>query len=110
MSYATLLQDPRWHEKRQEALQFHGNACGHCGTASSLQVHHPRYMRGRMPWQYRVSELEVLCRACHEQEHPRQTLRSNLQNRLNALLLGKELSEQHRSEITALQAALRVLK
>lgn len=109
-SYARLLQDERWRQRRHEALQFHGHACGQCGASSNLQVHHPRYVRGRMPWQYRVTELEVLCRPCHEREHPRQTLRSRLLQRLEGLESDEVLTEEQRNEFKALQAALQVLK
>lgn len=34
-----------------------------------LNVHHPRYINGRMPWEYDNDELMVLCEPCHKDQH-----------------------------------------
>jgi hypothetical protein len=63
----------QWFEFRQAALLRHDHSCEHCGQKKQdgaiLQIHHPVYYQSRMPWQYEVSEIEVLCRGCHAKEH-----------------------------------------
>lgn len=67
-SYADLLKDPRWQKKRLLVLEAAGWECSSCGANDkTLHVHHLRYVRGRMPWEYPNDELEVLCEGCHEE-------------------------------------------
>jgi hypothetical protein len=69
MSYADLLKDRRWQKKRLEVLDAAGLKCSSCGSVDPsvpLHVHHKIYVRGRMPWEYNVDELESLCDACHK--------------------------------------------
>jgi hypothetical protein len=66
-TYSELLKDPRWQRKRLETLNAANWTCRLCGTAEkTLHVHHKRYRRGAMPWEYVSSELEVLCETCHD--------------------------------------------
>jgi hypothetical protein len=66
-SYADLLNDPRWSEKRSRILERCGGRCEDCGQlASRLEVHHCYYRFGRYPWQYLDASLLGLCRKCHE--------------------------------------------
>lgn len=70
MSYSDLLKDPRWQRKRLEVMHLANFACEVCGsTTATLNVHHARYVRGRMPWDYSHAELHCLCEACHRSEH-----------------------------------------
>ena len=70
MSYADLLRDPRWQRKRLEVMQRAEFACERCAdTTTTLNVHHVRYVRGRMPWEYPDEELVCLCEPCHQREH-----------------------------------------
>jgi hypothetical protein len=67
MSYSDLLKDPRWQRKRLEVLEAAGWACERCDRDDlEMHVHHPRYVRGRMPWEYEIDELEALCKPCHD--------------------------------------------
>jgi uncharacterized protein YciI len=34
-----------------------------------LQVHHKRYISGRLPWEYDTTDCELLCKGCHAAEH-----------------------------------------
>jgi hypothetical protein len=56
-----------------EMLEREGHCCSTCGASSDsgavLQVHHKQYITGRMPWQYKYDECEVLCKGCHGAEH-----------------------------------------
>jgi hypothetical protein len=70
IAYRDQLRDPRWQKKRLEALEASGWECSNCGDETKmLHVHHKRYVKGRMAWEYDLEELAVLCEPCHEQEH-----------------------------------------
>ena len=71
MTYADLLRDPRWQRKRLEIMQRADFCCELCGDdRTTLNVHHLRYVRGRMPWQYDDTDLACLCEPCHRRQHP----------------------------------------
>lgn len=68
-NYSELLQDPRWQKKRVEVLLRDEFRCQHCGSKEeTLHVHHLRYEKGKMPWEYDNGELITLCHRCHEAE------------------------------------------
>lgn len=68
MSYSDKLKDPRWQRKRLEVMERAEWACQLCGDGSrQLQVHHPRYVKGRDPWDY--GNLICLCSKCHATHH-----------------------------------------
>ena len=75
-TYTALLQRPEWKAKRWQLLAKAGFQCqricwsgDRCETmGENLEVHHIRYISGRLPWQYPDSMLRVLCRDCHEIE------------------------------------------
>lgn len=70
LNYADQLKHPNWQRKRLECLNSAGFACSCCGdTESMLHVHHKRYVKGRMAWEYGLDELEVLCGQCHSDGH-----------------------------------------
>lgn len=59
--YKKLLQNPKWQKKRLEILQRDNFSCVVCGngieTDTALHVHHLSYMKGRMTWEYDISQL-----------------------------------------------------
>lgn len=66
-SYGELLNDPRWQRKRLEVFQRDSFSCQLCGdTETELQVHHKKYINGRLPWDYEPTELITLCVHCHK--------------------------------------------
>ncbi len=67
-SYEEQLQHEKWHEKRAEIISIQ-KRCQFCGTSDRLQVHHKRYIRGRVAWDYDNSNFELLCADCHEEKH-----------------------------------------
>ena len=70
MTYREQLLHPNWQRKRLEVLEAAGFACENCGdTQTTLNVHHHRYVKGRMAWEYERSELQCLCQPCHKKEH-----------------------------------------
>jgi hypothetical protein len=70
VSYADLLKDPRWQKRRLEVLADRGWKCERCDDKTTeLHVHHKRYLKGKMPWEYEDVDLCVLCSVHHEQWH-----------------------------------------
>jgi hypothetical protein len=68
MSYKELLKRQEWKEKREIVLERDGYKCK-CGKTKNLQVHHKKYIKGRMPWHYANKHLITLCATCHKSEH-----------------------------------------
>jgi len=74
-TYSERLRDPRWQKKRLATLEAAGWMCENCGDKeSTLNVHHKRYLKGKMPWEYDKEWLAVLCEGCHGEEHSRSAL------------------------------------
>lgn len=75
LSYPVLLKFPQWSKRREEFLQqFLILSCNNCRrlNAASWEVHHIKYHKPNLPWEYEDSELELLCSNCHEERHLRQ--------------------------------------
>lgn len=69
-TYTELLLDPRWQKKRLQILSRDDWKCVSCSNAElTLHVHHLRYVKGRMPWEYDCEDLATLCYECHENWH-----------------------------------------
>lgn len=65
--YKRLLQDVRWQLKKKAVLRRDEFSCQQCGAKKvQLEVHHIRYVNGKMPWDYDGSDLITLCDKCHE--------------------------------------------
>lgn len=69
LTYAEQLIDKRWLIRRKEILNKKGYVCSKCGSTLYLQVHHLRYVWGKMAWEYKDKDLIVLCSLCHEKAH-----------------------------------------
>lgn len=70
LTYKEQLLHPNWQRKRLEMLAASNWKCSGCGgTDTTLHVHHKRYIKGRMAWEYDIYELIVLCEKCHATEH-----------------------------------------
>ena len=67
--YNRLLEDKRWKEFRLKVLSERGNKCEFCGGTDVLQIHHTFYIRGKMPWEYDIKDMRVLCQKCHQRIH-----------------------------------------
>lgn len=61
--WKNLYRRPEWKKKRDSVVAAAGGRCQKCGTDKKLQVHHPRYQTGKMPWEY--DDLMCLCASCH---------------------------------------------
>jgi 5-methylcytosine-specific restriction endonuclease McrA len=44
------------------------------GKNQTLHVHHKKYIKGKMPWEYEDSDLISLCNLCHSNLHSTQTI------------------------------------
>lgn len=70
MTYKEQLLHPNWQRKRLEMLSAADFKCQSCLNGEvTLHVHHKRYVKGRMAWEYENIELEVLCEVCHADQH-----------------------------------------
>lgn len=63
-----------WVQFRNEVIKLHHGCCARCLRSAGLddvvlQVHHKRYIRGRLPWEYETTDCEALCKGCHAAEH-----------------------------------------
>lgn len=79
MTYKEQLLHPLWQQKRLQVLEAAGWQCRACGTKEiTLHVHHKKYVKGRKAWEYELSELECLCKNCHQTEHGKRELLDRL--------------------------------
>jgi len=65
-------QTSQWQAFRKEVIELDGNRCNACHRTEPdvvLQVHHKKYIPGRLPWQYSYADCETLCKGCHAAEH-----------------------------------------
>jgi hypothetical protein len=68
-----LYRKKEWKELRLAAIEHVGGVCEACGksaeSGATLQLHHKKYIGGRLPWEYALAELSVLCKGCHAEVH-----------------------------------------
>jgi len=70
MTYREQLLHPNWQRRRLERLEAAGWKCSACLEKDrTLHVHHKRYVKGRLAWEYEDPELAVLCDECHDSAH-----------------------------------------
>lgn len=69
MDYKQQLKNQLWLNKKAEILKRDNYRCTNCGSILNLQVHHKRYISGRMAWDYDNNDLITLCRNCHYSTH-----------------------------------------
>ena len=67
--YNRLLEDKRWKEFRLKVFSERGNKCECCGGTHILQIHHTFYISGKMPLEYDIKDMRVLCKKCHQRIH-----------------------------------------
>jgi 5-methylcytosine-specific restriction endonuclease McrA len=68
LPYSSYLRTKFWQEVRKLALVRSGGACQLCASKSGLQVHHRTYT-SRGYEDQNLSDLTVLCKACHAKFH-----------------------------------------
>lgn len=59
------LQSDHWKNLRKEKLEKNPN-CEKCGKSYSLDIHHKEY---KGLYDVSISDLQTLCRICHDKEH-----------------------------------------
>lgn len=70
LSYGSQLRHPNWQRRRLEIMQRDEFRCQSCMSSElTLHVHHKRYVKGRMAWEYSDDELVTVCEFCHEDLH-----------------------------------------
>lgn len=69
ITYSEQLTHPLWLKRRAQIFNNKGRKCSKCGSSQNLQVHHLRYVWGKMAWEYKDKDLIVLCDSCHEKAH-----------------------------------------
>lgn len=69
LTYNEQLKSPRWAAFRERVLKDRGARCERCGSSERLQVHHLRYKRGKLAWQYDMKDVLLLCDRCHARLH-----------------------------------------
>lgn len=66
-------QNKLWKKYRAEIIESDGGVCVRCrrgpSQGATLQVHHKKYLSGKLPWEYPPNLCETLCKGCHAQEH-----------------------------------------
>lgn len=67
--YKEQLKDKRWLDFREHVFNCKGRKCEICGSTEFLQVHHLRYKKKHYAWEYKVHDMQVLCRRCHKKIH-----------------------------------------
>lgn len=90
LTYAEQLKHPNWQRRRLERLQLANFACLECGDKETmLHVHHKKYVRGRMAWEYTDAELTVLCEHCHKNHHQARDAFENILRDLSVWEVGQ---------------------
>jgi len=64
--YAKYLRTDHWKSFRAKVLDQRGMKCSECGIAKKIQVHHLHY---RNLGHELMSDVEVLCKTCHQKRH-----------------------------------------
>ena len=67
----TVYGTRRWKAVRAKALQLAGWRCSRCRSPGRLEVHHRHPVGGEDGYDraFDLSNLKVLCRRCHFDEH-----------------------------------------
>jgi len=65
---AKVTRGPRWKALRMQALDRDNWQCVQCGTHKRLECDHILSVRDRPELAYTLSNLQILCGACHAQK------------------------------------------
>lgn len=67
LTYRAYIASRQWKERKRKLLEKRGHYCQDCGSFTrNPQVHHLNYERLGVE---RESDLLILCRRCHKDEH-----------------------------------------
>ncbi|MEZ4484687.1 MAG: hypothetical protein R2864_08835 [Syntrophotaleaceae bacterium] len=68
----TIYVNEKWEEFSERVKRRDGYKCMQCERTEGqvvLQIHHERYISGKPPWEYPLSDCRTLCRGCHARAH-----------------------------------------
>lgn len=99
ISYREQLNHKFWKDKREHIINIRGNKCERCGSENFLQVHHKKYIKGKLAWEYEDKLLECLCGSCHKKHHE-QELNKNKEEELKKWLSYNSLPKSESKMIT----------
>ncbi len=69
-TYKLLLKTDDWKAFSDHVKGLYGNVCQACRLHSAAtNVHHHFYEPGKLPWEYGLGDVTVLCPNCHRQMH-----------------------------------------
>ena len=69
-TYKLLLQTKEWKDFSGRIRVLFHNTCQSCRLGGrQTHVHHYSYEPGRLPWEYELSEVTLLCSVCHNELH-----------------------------------------
>lgn len=97
-TYSDRLKSADWLSKREEIKARDGFKCVLCGSTDSLEVHHTRYIKSRMPWEYPSESLVTLCKQHHGAIHD-DTMRLKAENILLLALKNAKLNSMEILEL-----------
>ena len=69
ISYKDQLKDKRWKKLANKIIKIDNYTCQLCGSHEHLQVHHKKYIKDRLAWEYDEENLITLCSECHKKVH-----------------------------------------
>ena len=69
MRYERFMASEDWQDIRTVMLDIYNHQCDVCGATEDLHVHHKTYER--FGGDERMTDLQVLCKRCHEKAHGR---------------------------------------
>lgn len=67
-----LYVNEKWYEFSGRVKSRDDYKCLQCGRQEPyvvLQVHHEKYIKGKAPWEYSLSDCRTLCKGCHAKTH-----------------------------------------
>lgn len=67
-----IFVNDKWRDFSAKVKRRDGHRCLRCSRGADevvLQVHHERYIEGKAPWEYALSDCRTLCKGCHAREH-----------------------------------------
>ncbi len=70
--FTSSYRRKEWYSFREKCLSLANRECEICHKSQSevtLQIHHPHYEKGLLPWEYDEKFCQVLCKGCHAREH-----------------------------------------
>lgn len=75
LTFKDQYHHPEWQKVRLKVMDYDNWQCQRCGEKDNiLHVHHIRYKKDRMVWEYPIHNFITLCDKCHEKEHEHKNL------------------------------------